>query len=264
MKHTHTPRRPNPSRSGCQDKMIPKLFRYFGSRGILRLPISVRRGSRCATVQRTKWSRWRLHCLIRRRHSWVCGLGSRRARRGSCAHDNSRREAGTGLVQAVRDQQLHQTRRCSSCHSVRCASHSSRVNKMSDYTKRVSSLNFARSSWGSSVQCRRKDGLSVGSVGDQDLHGERFVGLGTPPMRTTANVGVRTDGRTTCVAGRSRERDDKSRMDRRGNIGEACFARGATSPASSSTVNHKSRSIWLESQTHLSGDKQNAQSECGK
>ena len=67
-----------------------------------------------------------------------------------------------------------------------------------------------------------KTAFLQGSVGDQEPHCEPFaenvtgVGLGTPPMRTTAKIGVRADGRTTCVVGKSRERHDKSRMENLG------------------------------------------------
>ena len=55
-------------------------------------------------------------------------------------HANSRREARTGSGQTASDQQLHETRRCSSCHAVKCTSRSTHVNEMGDHRKPDSSL----------------------------------------------------------------------------------------------------------------------------
>ena len=130
----HTPRRMRTTRSGCHNKIIPQGDPTAQKQWELEeLPIFVRRGSRCATVLRTKLSRVEHHQCVRLsriRHSWcavsrnsVCGLGWRRMRRSSCEHpDKSEEKREPGPTQSE-IQQHHETRRLFKLPSLRSGVH---------------------------------------------------------------------------------------------------------------------------------------------
>ena len=140
----------------------------------------------------------------------VCEHGSRRTRRSSSEQADSRRVARPGSGQTLRDQQLHETRRCSCWHTVRCASHSTHANDMGDHTDtRFKSesqslfgrLGILRSAVGSKTHCIT-NGVTTWSTTPLDCG--RITGHGS--VQSRRKFGPRTPLRTHvhdsfCVAG---------------------------------------------------------------
>ena len=143
-------------------------------------------------------------------------------RRSSCEHSDSRRVVTTDSGRTVRDQQLHRTRRCSCCHAVRCASHSTRANEMGDHTKTrfKSESSFGRlrihlSSARSITHCITNGVFLTGRItGHASVQNRCKDGhFAWCQLVEPSKLSVRADGSTTCEVGKSRERHDKSRME---------------------------------------------------
>ena len=170
-------------------------------------------------------------------------LVSLQKRKSSCEHTDGRRKARTDSIHAVKDQQLHETRGCSSSHSLQMHIHSTHAHHTETRLK-IAWLNLSscgshirswernprhhrqchdevnifltrECEWSTPIQKRLSRKLSGTSriplwAGCRTL---TSTGLGISSVCPTTKVGVRAERRTTCVVGVWREELGKSRME---------------------------------------------------